>query len=203
MEHEERRWRALAAMASWGSGAAPRPELQERCVAALALSGTLAERLDPRRVPGEAVVGSRDWTDALAVLRCVPELAAADGERLSDIASWAAALYPAAPGATPRIQPDLIGQWFVVAQLTADPGRAASLREGMTETQSAHAIALLARAADHFDAAAGLFEKFVAGDLRRLTLAAVHAAMTGRRRGGCSTRGSPPRSVARSGPWTT
>jgi hypothetical protein len=88
MEHEERRWQALANMADWGSGARPRSELQQRCIAALAL------------------LGAADRAEAVAVLRHVPELADRDGERLADIASWAATLYPSASGATPRIQPD-------------------------------------------------------------------------------------------------
>jgi hypothetical protein len=162
MDHEQRWWRAVAAGWDWGDGGHP-PALavQERCLTALAL------------------LGAADAAEAGQVLRRVPEVCDTRIERLSAIVSWALALYPAEDGAGPRIRPDMIGDWFVVTQLTADPGLADTLSAGLTDDQSARALALLARAADNSAEAAGLFSEFAAGDIRRSILAAAQAARSG------------------------
>jgi tetratricopeptide (TPR) repeat protein len=103
----------------------------------------------------------------------------ASRERLADLAACAGSLYPPGPAISPRIQPDLVGEWFVVSQLAADPTLARSLRDGITDEQAARALGLLARAADHLSQAVILFEDFLSGDAKRLVLAAVRAAMTG------------------------
>jgi hypothetical protein len=57
-----------------------------------------------------ALLGAADVAEATAVLRRIPELGDASGERLSDIAIWAAGLYPSYPSAggfTPVIRPSL------------------------------------------------------------------------------------------------
>ena len=161
MGHERRRWRAVAASWDWGGGRAPSAEVQGRAVAALAL------------------LGADTAAEAAEILRRVPELRDAPAERLAAVVSWVAALYPGGPGVAPRIRPDLIGEWFVVSELAADPDLARSLRAGMSDEQAARALAFLARAADRLEAASGLFKEFGSGDLRRLILAAVLAARTG------------------------
>jgi tetratricopeptide (TPR) repeat protein len=161
MEHEQRRWRDNAALADWGSGAPPAQRLQERCVAALAL------------------LGAADVAEATAVLRRIPELRDASGERLSDIATWAARLYPSAGGFTPAIRPSLVGEWFVVTQLARDADFSRALSGALTVAQAARALSLLGHAADHFASAADLFAEFVSGDVERLVLAAVVAARAG------------------------
>ena len=162
MDHEKRRWRAITAAVDWGIGGPPGKSVQEHCVAALALLGPVNQ------------------AEAISVLRRIPELADATGERLISIASWAAELYPYAPGVAPRIGPDMIGEWFVVSQLTADPGLSQRLRDGMTEDQAARALSFLARAADRLETADGLFAAWSAGDIRRLVLAATQATTTGK-----------------------
>ena len=161
MGHERRRWRAVAASWDWGSGRAPSTEIQGRAVAALAL------------------LGADTAAEAVEIVRRVPELLDAPAERLAAVVSWAAGLYPGGPGVAPRIRPDLIGEWFVVSELAADPDLARSLRAGMSDEQAARALAFLARAADRVGVASGLFKEFGSGDLRRLILAAVLAARTG------------------------
>ena len=160
MDHERRRWRAVAASWDWGSGTAPSEEVQGRAVAALAL------------------LGAGTSAEAAEIARRVPELYDAPGERVAAVVSWAAGLYPAGPGVAPRIRPDLIGEWFVVSQLAADPDLTRSLRTGMSEEQAARALGLLSRAADQLETARDLFEEFVGGDLHRLILAAALAART-------------------------
>ena len=161
MNHEKRRWRATAALWQWGSGG-PLPEpLQERSIAAIAL------------------LGCATHSEAVEVLRRIPELNDAPAERLSAIASWISALYPADPGDAPRIRPDMIGEWFVVSQLTAHPELAQSLHTGLTDPQATRALSFLAHAADRLEAAGQLFEDFASGDVRRRILAAAQAATTG------------------------
>ena len=159
--HEKRRWRAMSSTAEWGIGGPPSEALQERCIAALALLGAANEN------------------EATAVLNRIPELDNAFGERLAGIMSWIAALYPADPGGAPEIRPDMIGEWFVVSQLTAHPALARSLRDGLTDAQAAHALGFLARAADRIETAGDLFEAFSSCGIRYLMLAGAQAATTG------------------------
>ena len=161
MSHEQRRWRAIAATWDWGGGGPPSPDVQERSVAALCLLGADSD------------------AEAREVLQRVPELQDATGERLAGIASWIWALYPPGPGFAPRIRPEMIGEWFVVSQLTAHPDLARSLRAGLTDDQAARALGLLARAADRIQAAGPLFADFASDDLRRRVMAAALAALTG------------------------
>ena len=91
MGHERRRWRAVADSWDWGSGRAPSAEVQGRAIAALAL------------------LGAESKAEAAEIVRRVPELRDAPGERLAAVVSWVAALYPGGPGAAPRIRPDLVG----------------------------------------------------------------------------------------------
>ena len=161
MGHERRRWRAVAASWDWGSGTAPSEEVQGRAVAALAL------------------LGADTKTEAAKIVRRVPELRDAPAERVAAAVLWAAGLYPGGPGVAPLIRPALVGEWFVVSELAADLDLARSVRAGMSQEQAARALGFLARAADHLEAAGGLFEEFAGGDLNRLILAAVLAARTG------------------------
>ena len=160
MEHEKRRWTAMAATWNWGGGDAPSRTLQERSIAALVLLGP-------------------DGNDeAEQVLRRIRELRDAAAERLAAVAAWVSALYPLGPGGTPSIRPDMIGEWFVVRQLTAHRAFAQSLRDGLTDRQAARALSFLASAADRIEPASNLFGEFASGSLRRTILAATHAAMT-------------------------
>jgi tetratricopeptide (TPR) repeat protein len=160
MKHEAHRWRSMSATWEWGSGG-PLPEaLQERSIAAFAL------------------LGPADQTEAEEIIRRIPELRDAPAERLFAVAAWVAALYPAR-GNGPLIRPDMIGEWFVVSQLSAHPVLARSLRVGLTDAQAARALSFLARAADRIDQASKLFADFAAGDVRRQVLAAAEAALTG------------------------
>lgn len=161
MDHEQRRWRAIAGSRDWGSGTAPSQDVQGQAVAALAL------------------LGAETKPDAAQIVRRVPELRDAGAERLAAVASWAAGLYPDEPGMALRIRPDLAGEWFVVSQLTANLDLARRLRVAMNDQQAARALGFLARAADRVETASDLFKEFTAGDLSRLILAAALAAQTG------------------------
>jgi tetratricopeptide (TPR) repeat protein len=161
MSHEQHRWRAIAATWDWGGGAPLSPSVQERSVAALCLLGADSD------------------AEAWDVLRRVPELRDATTERLGAITSWIWTLYSALPSPVPRIRPDMIGEWFVVSQLSAHPDLARSLQAGLTDDQAARALGLLARAADRIPAAGPLFAEFASGNLRRHIMAAALAAMTG------------------------
>ena len=161
MNHEKRRWRAMASAWEWPGGSAPSESLQERTVTALSL------------------LGSSSAAEAAEVLRRIPELRDALAERLSAIASWISALYQVDLGDAPRIRPDMVGEWFVVNQLTVHPELGQSLRTGLTDDQAARALSFLARAADRIESASVLFDEFASGDIRRRIAAAVQTAMTG------------------------
>ena len=161
MQHEKRRWAATAATWHWGVGGPLSEALQERSIAALVL-------LDPD-----------SNSEAEQILRRIPELRDATAERLAATAYWIRALYPPGPAGASRIRPDMIGEWFVVSQLTAYPAFAQSLRDGLTDRQAARALSFLASAADRMESASSPFADFASGDLRRTILAAAHAAMTG------------------------
>jgi tetratricopeptide (TPR) repeat protein len=159
MRHEKRRWDAAAGAWEWGMGGAPSPAVRERTVTALALLGADSE------------------AEAAQTLRRMPELEDASSERRHAIASWVASLYPS--GTTPRIRPDIIGEWFVITQLTANLALTQNLRADLTDDQASRALALLARAADWLENAGPLFGEFASGNIRREILAAVQAALTG------------------------
>ncbi len=161
MKYEKRRWRATAATWSWPSGGPPSEEVQERSIAALVL------------------LGSGGDGEAEQIVSKVAELRDAVAERLSAITSWISALYSPGPGGRSRIRPDMVGEWFVVSQLTDHPALAESLRDGLTDAQAARALAFLARAADRMESASKLFDDFASGDLSRRILAAAQAAATG------------------------
>ncbi len=161
MKHEKRRWTATAATWKWGDGGPPSETLQERSIAALVLLGPDSD--------GEAE----------QILRKVPELRNATAERLAAIAGWTSALYSPESSGGPRIRPDMIGEWFVVSQLTSNTALSQSLRAGLTDRQAARALSFLANAADRMESAGGLFSEFASGSPRRTILAAAHAAMTG------------------------
>jgi hypothetical protein len=73
----------------------------------------------------------------------------------------------------------VIGEWFVVSQLTANPTLTQNLHADLTDDQAARALGLLARAADWLAEAGPLFGEFAGGDVRRQILAATQATLTG------------------------
>jgi len=162
MKHEKRRWAAAAAEWNWGTGGPLSDPLQESSVTALAL------------------LGFDDGAEAEQVLRRIAELRDATAERLAAVTAFVLTLCPPGPDGAPRIRPGMIGEWFVVSQLTARPALARVLRDGLTDQQAARAISFLASAADRMESAGRLFGEFAAGDPRRRILAAAHAATTGR-----------------------
>jgi tetratricopeptide (TPR) repeat protein len=161
MKHEERRWETIARRWNWSIGGPPSEDLRERTIAALVL------------------LAPNDDGEAEQILRRIRGLRDAQEERLAAIAAWTAALYRPGRGGGLRIRPDMVGEWFVVSQLTAHPAFAQNLRDGLTDRQAARALSFLARAADRMESASSLFADFASGNLRRRILAAAHAAMAG------------------------
>jgi len=139
----------------------------------------LSDALQESSVTALVLLGFENDREAEQVLRKIAELRDAKAERLAAITGFVSALYPPGSDGTPRIRPGMIGEWFVVSQLTARPALAQALRVGLTEQQAARALSFLASAADRTESAAGLFGEFAAGNPRGRILAAAHAAMTG------------------------
>ena len=161
MKHEKRRWAAVAAAWNWGAGGLLSDALQESTITALVL------------------LGFDSGGEAEQILRRIPELRDATAERLATVTDFISAFYPPGPDGAPRIRPGMIGEWFVVSQLTARPALAEALRDGLTDDQAARALSFLASAADRMKPAGRLFGEFATGSQRRRILAAAHAAMTG------------------------
>jgi hypothetical protein len=105
MRHEKRRWAAMAAARNWGTGGPLPDALLEGSVTALAL------------------LGFDDDGEAEQVLRKIAELRDATAERLAAVTAFVVALCPPGPDGAPRIRPAMIGEWFVVSQLTAPRAR--------------------------------------------------------------------------------
>jgi hypothetical protein len=158
MRHEKRRWDSTARAWDWGIGGPPADVVREHAITTLALLSNV---------------------EAAETLRRVPELRDSSAERRHAIVSWIASLYPSGPDPSPRIRPDVIGDWFVVSHLADNPSLTQGLRAELTDDQAAHALCLLARAADRLADAGPLFGQFAAGDVRRQVLAAGQAALTG------------------------
>jgi tetratricopeptide (TPR) repeat protein len=157
-KHEEHRWHATAMLPSTGVSDLTDP-VQAEAIAALLL------------------YGPADLAQAADVLRRLPDLADASAERLANIARWASALYPADPPWTIRIKPDMMAEWFLVAQLARTPELAPLLGD-LDAPQAAAALVFFAHASDHMPQAADLFASIVATDAIHLTEAAMTAAVT-------------------------
>ena len=114
---------------------------------------------------------------AVAALRWVPELADAPTERRANIASWVAHLYASDPPWPIHVKPDMLAEWFVVAQLTGTPALA-DLLHAMTPTRKDAVLVLLAHASDHIPQAVQLFADVVAADVPYLAEAGMAAALT-------------------------
>ena len=128
MKHEKRRWVAAAAAWTWGGG------------------GLLSDALQESRVTALVLLGSDDGGEAEQILRKITELRDATAERLAAVTAFVSALCPPGPDGAPRIRPGMIGEWFVVSQLTARPALARALRDGLTDQQAARALSFLAGA---------------------------------------------------------
>ncbi len=132
--YERRRWQPEAT--AWG--------LSGPGAATLAA----VETLQARSIAALALLGDDGDAAAEAVLRRVPQLRDQPVMRLYAITAAVRTLYPAGADRAPRIRPDVIGEWFVVGQLTQNPALAAALRADLSDEQAVRALGLLARAAD-------------------------------------------------------
>ncbi len=153
--HEQRRWQQVAQQPGWGLAALTAPA-QQRAIAALMLAGAAGE------------------PEAVIALRAVPDLADASAERLACIARWAFHLYPPGPV---RIQPDMLGEWFLVTQLTSAPGLASHLND-LTGPHILALLKVLAHASDHMPGAVPLYAGLIQADPASLAAAGSDAALT-------------------------
>jgi hypothetical protein len=96
--HEQHRWQQAATQGA--SGVTDLTEAdQTQVIAALLLASPT------------------DHTEAVAVLRQLPDMADGSAERLANIARWAANLYPSDPQRPLQIKPDMLAEWFLVNEL--------------------------------------------------------------------------------------
>lgn len=116
-------------------------------------------------------------SEAVAVLRLVPEMADAPAERLANIARWAVSVYPGDPQWPLQIKPDMLAEWFLVRQLTQTRDLNHIIASLSTDAAAA-ALITLAHASDHSAEAAELFTAVAASDPCRLVAHAAAAAAT-------------------------
>ncbi|QXJ25831.1 tetratricopeptide repeat protein [Actinomadura graeca] len=165
-EHEARWWRATAELRRWGLTDVT-DVLLARLMVALVLFAPEGEQA------------------AVEVVRRIPDLADAPGERVANLVRWARTLYPPGAAAEVRIGPDVLTDWFVTTHLTGtDDGRdlARALLAGLSQEQAGRVLTVLARAGEDHPPARTLFEQVLDRDPVRLAHHAVHAALTSLRR---------------------
>jgi tetratricopeptide (TPR) repeat protein len=163
--HERRLWDKTARKA----GLTVQPSVLEQVIATAVLL------LDPQE-RGEAAVRE--------VIRRVPDLADADGERVGALTRWLQQLYPAEGGGVDTLRPDLLAERHATNQLTKhDLLRRACFTE-LALPQAIQALTVLTRACAHHQRAPGLIEQVLGQDLAGLADAAIVVAVqTGTRLG--------------------
>jgi tetratricopeptide (TPR) repeat protein len=130
------------------------------------------------------LIGVGTETEAVGVLRRIPDLGDASLGQLHRIARWLRQLYPADPSdpSSPsrwwgHLQPDLLAELHVIAQLADAPDFAGSCLRDLTAEQARGAMTMLARACAHRDEAGGLIAAALRADLIGLGVPAVAVAV--------------------------
>ncbi|WP_250037177.1 tetratricopeptide repeat protein [Paractinoplanes maris] len=124
--HEAAWWESAAQSPAWAVSRLG-TETRQRAILALVLRG------------------ADDEEAAVEVLRRVPDLSDAAEIDLRNTARWVAHLYPAA-----RIEPDLLGDWFIVDRLSRHPALAERLLADLGPAEHRHAALVLTRATTVF-----------------------------------------------------
>jgi hypothetical protein len=159
LEHEARYWRRTAAMAG------------------LTDDGRVLKPV----VATAALLSATGLEEAAAVAGRVPDLAEADAGTLRQWGRWLYGLYPAEPGGDlGSLQPDLVAETHVTAELSADPALARACLSGLGPVQAVQALTVLARACAHRDDAPEVIATVLRADLANLAIpAAMVAVQTG------------------------
>ncbi|MEU4240506.1 tetratricopeptide repeat protein [Actinoplanes sp. NPDC026619] len=127
--HEEAWWESSASAETWGVSSLG-SQARQRCILAMALRGGSGEEA------------------AVRVLRRVPELSDAPEVQVRNAARWVTHLYPAL-----RLEPDLLGDWFIADRLIRQPDLATRLLTDLDQDERRHALQVLTRAASVFPGA--------------------------------------------------
>lgn len=155
LEHEDRYWQRCAQSCQLADMS---PTVRRQSVALLCLTGAD----DPAHLAG--------------LLRRVPLLADASGERRHAIVSWLQMLYP---GQQERqiggLQPNLLAEHLVVRELAADPAFRRALIQ-LPYPAARHAMTVLARATRHSGQAGAILQEALAADMAGLAGPAIIAA---------------------------
>ena len=156
LEHEARYWRRTAAAA----GLPDDGHVLKPVVAAAALLGAAGE------------------SEAAQAVSRVPELA---GALLGELRKWARWLYglypPEADGRLGSLQPGLLAETHVTAQLAEDPKLARACLRGLEIGQAVHALTVLGRAWMHQENAKQIIAAALQDDLPRLAIPAAVVAL--------------------------
>lgn len=101
-------------------------------------------------VAAAALIGAGSLDEAAELTRRVPDLASIPLDQRRRWARWLYGLYPAgADGRLGSLQPDLLAEVHVVAQLADDQSVARSCLRDLDENQAERALTVLARACAH------------------------------------------------------
>jgi tetratricopeptide (TPR) repeat protein len=156
LEHEARYWRRTAKSAGL---TADGPVLKAVAAAAILL-------------------GAGDLTEAAAVAGRVPDLA---GARPGDLRRWGRWLYGLYPGDSAgrlgSVQPDLLAESHVMAQLGSDLALARALLDDLTPGQAERALTVLVRAWDLHDSASQVIGQALRAHLVELAIPAANVAL--------------------------
>ena len=129
-------------------------------------------------VAAAILLGACDLEEAVAVTGRVPDLAGASTGNLRQWARWLYLLYPSGPaGRLGSVQPDLLAEHHVAAQLTSDPGLAKAVLHDLTIDQAERALTVLARAWDLHEGAGQMIEAALRADLAGMALPAATVAV--------------------------
>ena len=151
LAHEDRYWRASA------TGLDTDNELRARVVALATLASASSE------------------TEAVELLRLLPDLQDAPAERRGRLARWAAGLYPG-PGWWNALEPDLLGERLVASCFSDHPTVLTGALADPDPGRLARSLTVYARAAaDHAELAAAL-QPILTTELERLCTAALAQA---------------------------
>lgn len=156
LEHEASYWRRAAVAAGLPDDVA----LVRQVVAAATLLGA----------------GSLD--EAAAAAGRVPQLAGSPYDQRLTWARWLSELYPAdAAGRLGVLQPDVLAETHVAAELAADPDLARCCLRDLTPHQAEHALTMLARGAVRNHAVRQVIAAALRDHLGQLGLAAARVAL--------------------------
>jgi tetratricopeptide (TPR) repeat protein len=128
-----------------------------------------------RAVAVSCLLPAEDEAAAARLLRRVPDLVDGEGPR-RQVARWLAQLYPGRTGFWGSLQPDLVAEAHVIAEVTRCPELVLTGLDELRPPQARQLLTVLSLAAAHRPADRWVLEKLLRAELDRLLPAALAVA---------------------------